>query len=43
DELVKEVLGDSVFEKYLDAKRRDWDSFRTCVTQWEIAQYLNKY
>ena len=43
DELVKEVLGDSVFEKYLDAKRCDWDSFRTCVTQWEIAQYLNKY
>ena len=43
DDLVKEVLGDSVFEKYLNAKRQDWDSFRTCVTQWEISQYLSKF
>jgi glutamine synthetase len=43
DEFVKSVLGESVFEKFLGAKRREWKEFRTCVTQWEIDNYLSKY
>ena len=41
DEFVKEVLGSSIFNKILDAKRKEWKDFRTCVTQWEIGRYLN--
>ncbi len=42
DEFVKKVLGDTVYDIYLDAKRKEWKNFRTCVTQWEIREYLNK-
>lgn len=42
DKFVKKVLGEAVHERYLDAKRSEWKNFRTCVTQWEIREYLNK-
>jgi len=42
-EFVKDVLGEHVFTKYLEAKRAEWDSFRTVVTQWELDNYLEKY
>ncbi len=41
DEFVKNVLGEQVFEQYLEVKRNEWKEFRTCVTQWELEQYLN--
>jgi glutamine synthetase len=40
---VKDVLGTHVFEKYIEAKKEEWDSFRTTVTKWEIDRYLAKY
>ncbi len=43
DDFVKEVLGESIFNKFLDAKRAEWKDFRTCVTQWEIQRYLNLF
>lgn len=42
-ELVREALGSHIFEKYIEAKRAEWDSYRTRVSQWEIDQYLKKY
>ena len=43
DDFVKEVLGESIYNKFLDAKRAEWKDFRTCVTQWEIKRYLNLF
>jgi glutamine synthetase len=43
DPLIRETLGDATFEKYIDAKTEEWDSFRLNVTQWELDQYLEKY
>ena len=43
DPFIREVLGDSVYSKFLDAKRAEWKDFRTCVTQWEIKRYLGKF
>ncbi len=43
DPFVKEILGESVYNKFLDAKRSEWKDFRTCVTQWEIKRYLNLF
>lgn len=43
DELVKKTLGDHVFEKYIDAKKEEWNEYITKVSQWEIDNYLVKY
>ena len=43
DSFVKEVLGESIYTRFLDAKRSEWRDFRTCVTQWEINRYLNLF
>ena len=42
-ELIKEILGEHIFEKYIEAKEEEWDSYRTKITQWEIDEYLTKY
>jgi glutamine synthetase len=40
--LVKETLGDFTFERYLNAKTREWDEYRLQVTGWEIERYLKE-
>ena len=42
DEFMKQVLGEHVHAKYLDAKRKEWNRFREQVTAWEIEEYLYK-
>jgi glutamine synthetase len=37
---MKSVLGDHISKKYIEAKRVEWEEYRTQVTQWEIDQYL---
>ncbi len=39
-EFVKDVLGNHISKKYIEAKRAEWEDYRTQVTQWEIDQYL---
>lgn len=41
--LVKEVLGDHIFNKFITAKNEEWNAYRTQVTQWELDSYLTKY
>jgi glutamine synthetase len=38
--LMKEVLGAHTFERYIAAKKAEWDEFRLNVTDWEIKKYL---
>ncbi len=38
--LVRECLGDHVFEKFIENKRIEWDKFRTHVSQYELDTYL---
>ena len=38
--LVKECLGDHVFEKFVENKRVEWDRFRVHVSQYELDNYL---
>lgn len=42
-ELAREVLGEHIFEKYIEAKNEEWDEYRTKVSKWEVDQYLTKY
>lgn len=38
--LMKEALGEWIFSKLIDVQNKQWDSYRTSVTQWEIDRYL---
>lgn len=40
---MKEVLGEPVYTKYLEAKEAEWRMFRAYVTDWETKEYLNQY
>lgn len=39
--LVREVLGEYTWGRYLEAKKAEWDDFRIHVTDWEIEKYLS--
>ncbi len=39
-ELVREALGDHIFEKFIENKKIEWDRFRTHVSQFELEKYL---
>jgi len=41
DKLLQDVLGEHLFERYIDVKSREWDQFRVQVTPWEIETYLD--
>ncbi len=43
DELIKEVLGSVVFEKYIQAKETEWNEYRISVTDWEIKNQFYLY
>ena len=43
DDFVKEVLGKEVAEKYIEAKKQEWDEYKSQVSAWEIDRYLYKY
>ena len=43
DELIQDALGDHVLEHFVDAKRLEWDVYRTQVHQWELDQYLKTF
>ncbi|MBW1766170.1 MAG: glutamine synthetase [Deltaproteobacteria bacterium] len=38
--LVKEVLGEHIFNKFIENKKIEWDHYRTHVSQFEIEKYL---
>ncbi|MFH0812904.1 MAG: glutamine synthetase family protein [Pseudomonadota bacterium] len=38
--LVRETLGDHIFEKFIENKKIEWDRYRTHVSQYEIEKYL---
>ena len=39
-ELLKETLGEHIFENFLHVKRQEWEEYRTRITKWEIDKYL---
>jgi glutamine synthetase len=38
--LVREALGDHVFNHFIENKKVEWDRYRVQVTSWEIEKYL---
>lgn len=43
DHLLKDVLGNHLFQKYIDIKETEWAKFKRQVTEWEINKYLDIY
>ncbi len=43
DTVIREALGDHVFERYVVALRKQWHDYRKCISQWEIDHYLEAY
>jgi glutamine synthetase len=42
-QIAEDTLGPHIFRKYIQAKEKEWDRFRTAVTDWEIKEYLTVY
>jgi glutamine synthetase len=40
DEVIQEALGEHVFERFVEAKREEWDDYHRQVTPWELERYL---
>ena len=43
DPLIREALGDHVFDRLVEAQTAEWDAFRKHVTGWERDRYLEVY
>ncbi len=43
DDLVRETLGDHLFEHFVEAKREEWLDYIKHVSPWEVQRYLGIY
>src|SRR5713101_3507691 len=43
DAVVREALGEHIYERYLDAKREEWQECIGQVGEWELNRYLGQY
>lgn len=41
--LAREIMGNHIFSKFIEAKNEEWDSYKTKVSEWEVSQYLTKF
>lgn len=43
NEVMRRTLGEHVFEKFIEGKLREWDEYRTKVSEWELNKYLTMF
>ncbi|MDO8671423.1 MAG: type I glutamate--ammonia ligase [Dehalococcoidia bacterium] len=43
DEVVREALGEHVYERFLEAKAQEWAEYKTYVSPWELDRYLEVF
>jgi glutamine synthetase len=41
DKLMREALGDHIFNKFIELKNKEWEEFKKTVTEWEIKRYIH--
>jgi glutamine synthetase len=39
-DLLKETLGEHIYNSFLYVKQKEWEEYRTQITKWEIDKYL---
>ncbi|KTG29492.1 type I glutamate--ammonia ligase [Haloferax profundi] len=43
DEVIQEALGDHVYEKFVEAKRSEFQDYLVSVSEWELDRYLETF
>jgi glutamine synthetase len=43
DDVIKSALGEHIYDKFVTAKRIEWDEYRQQVHKWELDQYLSLF
>ena len=43
DSVIRDALGDHVLNHFVEAKRAEWDDYRTQVSDWEVDRYLDQF
>jgi glutamine synthetase len=43
DTVIKEALGAHLFERFINAKRLEWEDYRLEVSAWELKKYLPSF
>ena len=43
DPVIREALGGLVYDRFISAKRAEWEDYRLEVTPWELDKYLSAY
>ena len=40
-ELLKKALGDHIYSRFIEIKKKEWNDYRVQLTQWEMDRYLS--
>ena len=43
DEVIRDALGEHIFERFVEAKTEEWDEYRKQVSTWEVDRYLEAF
>ena len=43
DEVVQEALGTHTYNRYVEAKKIEWDEYKVQVTPWELERYISRF
>jgi glutamine synthetase len=43
DTLIQEALGEHIYDRFVAAKTKEWESYSARVYDWEIDEYLEKF
>ncbi len=43
DTVIREALGEHIFERFVEAKSEEWDEYRMQVSAWELDRYLEAF
>lgn len=43
DEVIRSVLEPHIFEKFVEAKGKEWEEYRAQVHPWEVNEYLTRF
>ncbi|WP_406676185.1 type I glutamate--ammonia ligase [Moorella sp. ACPs] len=43
DEVIREALGEHIYQRFVEAKEKEWDEYRVQVHRWEVEQYLTMF
>jgi glutamine synthetase len=43
DDVIREALGPHIYERFVEAKREEWQEYIGQVSEWELNRYLGQY